>query len=113
MPFPPTCQGQADICSCQSAASEERISSSFLEFAGPAADANSQRDLIASIVIQYLSEARAETLEDISFSTPLMEAGLDSLDMLKVDILFWGMRNRDWSCQSKPGYPALSAFLPR
>ncbi len=42
------------------------------------------REVIASVVMQYLSEARSEPLEDLDFSTPFMDAGLDSLDMLKV-----------------------------
>lgn len=81
-----------------------------MELSGQPADASSQRDLIASIVTQYLSEARAEPLEGISFSTPLMEAGLDSLDMLKVEFLSRGMHNKAWSCQSNAGYPAPHCF---
>ena len=42
------------------------------------------REVIASVVMQYLSEARSEPLEEVDFSTPFMDAGLDSLDMLKV-----------------------------
>ena len=67
---------------------DARISSGSLDLpqpipaAGPGLPAH--RDLIAGIVIQYLTEARAEPIEDVSFSTPLMDAGLDSLDMLKV-----------------------------
>ena len=41
---------------------------------------------LTAVVQGYLSEARGDPVDDFSADTPFMEAGLDSLDMLKVDI---------------------------
>lgn len=39
---------------------------------------------ISRIVSEYLSQVRDESSEDFNLDTPFMDAGLDSLDMLKV-----------------------------
>lgn len=50
------------------------------------ADSSEQQTfaIIDSTVRQYLAEGRDEPVEDFTASTPFMDAGLDSLDMLKV-----------------------------
>lgn len=39
---------------------------------------------LAGVVREYLSEARGSLADDFKDDTPFMDAGLDSLDMLKV-----------------------------
>ena len=41
-------------------------------------------DIIDSTLRQYLAEGRDEPVADFTFTTPFMDAGLDSLDLLKV-----------------------------
>ena len=41
-------------------------------------------EMVDAIIKEYLAEGRGSPLETFSPSMPFMEAGLDSLDMLKV-----------------------------
>ena len=41
-------------------------------------------DILAGVVREYLSEARGSLTDDFGDDTPFMDAGLDSLDLLKV-----------------------------
>ena len=41
-------------------------------------------DTVAAVIQGYLTEARGEPVDDFTFDTPFMDAGLDSLDMLKA-----------------------------
>lgn len=48
---------------------------------------NEYKDIVDSLteVVQgYLTDARGDPADDFTADTPFMEAGLDSLDMLKV-----------------------------
>ena len=44
-------------------------------------------DSLCSVVKEYLTEARGAPVDDFNPDTPFMDAGLDSLDMLKVIII--------------------------
>lgn len=39
---------------------------------------------LSAVVREYLTEARGAEVDDFSADTPFMDAGLDSLDMLKA-----------------------------
>ena len=39
---------------------------------------------MSAVIQEYLSEARGAEVDDFTADTPFMDAGLDSLDMLKV-----------------------------
>ena len=41
-------------------------------------------DTVAGVLEEYLTQARGEPGEALTVDTPFMDAGLDSLDMLKV-----------------------------
>ena len=41
-------------------------------------------DTVAGVLEEYLAQARGEPGEALTLDTPFMDAGLDSLDMLKV-----------------------------
>lgn len=41
-------------------------------------------DAVGKVVSEYLTEARGEPLQNFSPDVPFMDAGLDSLDMLKA-----------------------------
>ena len=41
-------------------------------------------DSLAEVVQNYLTEARGDPADDFTADMPFMDAGLDSLDMLKV-----------------------------
>lgn len=42
-------------------------------------------DTVASVIQEYLTEARGEPVDGFTSDTPFMDAGLDSLDMLKAN----------------------------
>ena len=41
-------------------------------------------DTVVGVLEEYLTQARGDTGEALTLDTPFMDAGLDSLDMLKV-----------------------------
>jgi hypothetical protein len=43
-------------------------------------------DTVAAVIQEYLTEARGESVDGFTVDTPFMDAGLDSLDMLKVPL---------------------------
>ena len=45
-------------------------------------------DTVAAVIQGYLTEARGEPVEGFTADTPFMDAGLDSLDMLKASHSF-------------------------
>lgn len=58
-------------------------------------------ETLAGVVQNYLTEARGDPADDFTADTPFMDAGLDSLDMLKVYSRLYAVEQPQSQAKSK------------